>query len=141
MLEQIFITGAVTSGGAERAQLYSKLAEVCKPYTQRLHSPLDAMAFRGSNEERYRQAMKWISTSNLLIAEATFPSTGQGIEIQEACRNNIPIIVLAEKGSKVSSVVLGIPVLREVIYYESVGQVLQALDERLQNFLKPSHSQ
>ena len=40
---------------------------------------------------------------DLLIAEVSHPSTGQGIEIGRAEAFNIPIICIYEKGSKISN--------------------------------------
>lgn len=38
-----------------------------------------------------RQMVEW---ADLVVAEASFPSTGLGIELQIACARNIPIIVI-----------------------------------------------
>jgi hypothetical protein len=44
-----------------------------------------------------------IAESDYLLAEVSFPSTGQGIEIGWADTNNIPIICFYRSGSKISS--------------------------------------
>ena len=135
MMRQVLITGTVTSGGGERRPLYAALVATCQPYAERVYSPLDTMELQGSNKERYQRAIELVSTSDLVIAEASVPSTGQGIEIQEACRRNVPLIVLAKAGSKVSGLVLGTPVLREVIHYDDLEQLQQALKERLETLV------
>lgn len=47
------------------------------------------------------------------------PSTGQGMELQEAVRLNIPIIVVAKKGSKISSTVLGSGKIKGTLFYDT----------------------
>ncbi len=44
-----------------------------------------------------------IATSDYVLAEVSFPSTGQGIEIGWADANGIPIICFYRPGSKISS--------------------------------------
>ncbi|MDB5258993.1 MAG: hypothetical protein JWO73_201 [Candidatus Taylorbacteria bacterium] len=43
-----------------------------------------------------------ITTSDLMIAEVSFSSTGQGIEMGWANLSGVPIICMYKKGSKVS---------------------------------------
>jgi hypothetical protein len=139
VLDQIFLTGAVTTGGHERIELYTALADVCRRFTRRIHTPLDTMAFRGSDEERYRQAMSWVSTSKLIVAEATLPSTGQGMELQEACRNDIPVIVVHEAAATVSGLVRGLPMLREIISYRDADEASRRLADCLSQLVGGRH--
>jgi nucleoside 2-deoxyribosyltransferase len=44
-----------------------------------------------------------IPTCDAVIAEVSFPSTGQGIELGWADANNVPIICIYRKGSSVST--------------------------------------
>lgn len=39
---------------------------------------------------------------DLVLAEVSFPSTGQGIELGRADTSNIPIVCMYEQGSKIS---------------------------------------
>jgi|SRR5579859_2291548 len=126
-MKQILITGSVTNEGSNRIRLYTKLVETCHGFAEHVYSPLDTMKFQGSDKERYQRAITLISTSNLVIAEVSTPSTGQGMELQEACRHNIPVIALAEDNSKVSGLVLGLPSLLSVIYYSDPVTLLAAL--------------
>jgi hypothetical protein len=130
-MQQIVITGAVTSGGADRTALYSTLVEICQPHAKKVYSPLDVMVFRGTNEERYQRAVTLVESADLLIAESSLPSTGQGIDIQEANRDGVPILILAEKNSKVSGLVLGSPMIKAVIYYDDIDHLKRVLDEKL----------
>lgn len=44
-----------------------------------------------------------LKRTDLLVAEVSFPSTGQGIEIGQAKAANIPIVCFYKTGSKISS--------------------------------------
>ncbi len=59
---------------------------------------------------------------NSLIAEMSSPSTGQGMELQEAVRLNIPIII-AKNGSKISSTVLGSGKIKKVVFYDEKEEI------------------
>lgn len=135
MKKTVVITGPVSSSGADHTPLYEVLVETVGPFAAIVHSPLDTMAFRGSHADLYRRGMGLISESSLVIALVGAPSTGQGMEIQEASRNGIPLVAIAPVNSKVSAMVLGCPALREVIYYESHDQLRAALTERLPELL------
>lgn len=49
--------------------------------------------------------MELLKDTKVLIAEMSNVSTGQGMEIQEAVNLNIPILVIAKEGSKISGLV------------------------------------
>ena len=131
MLKQILITGSVTSAGHDNAPLYKELVSLCKSYANLVYSPLDTINFRGSDKERYQRAIKIVGSTDLMIAEMTVPSTGQGIELQEAFHKKVPVIVLASKYSKVSGLVLGAPNVKNVVYYENMRGLKETLKDIL----------
>ena len=89
------------------------------------------MAFEGSNEERYKRAMQLVNEAKLVIAEMSAPSTGQGMELQEAVKLEIPIIVVAKTGSKISGVLLGTNKVKAVIYYDDIEIMKAKLEKEL----------
>jgi len=89
------------------------------------------MAFEGSNEERYKRAMQLVNEAKLVIAEMSAPSTGQGMELQEAVKPEIPIIVVAKTGSKISGVLLGTNKVKAVIYYDDIEIMKAKLEKEL----------
>lgn len=131
-MKNIVITGAVTSGGGDRTPLYSMLVDVCKAFSENVYSPLDVMEFKGTNQERYARAVSLLEKADVLVAEASLPSTGQGIDINEANRNKVPIVIVAKAGSKVSGLVLGSPMIKGVIYYDSTDELRDLLSKELQ---------
>ena len=50
-----------------------------------------------------KDAKAVLKNMNILVAEASFPSTGQGIELAQASAANVPIICFFKTGSKPSS--------------------------------------
>lgn len=59
--------------------------------------------FLPHENDSYIDAKEIIKNSNLLLAEVSFPSTGQGIELGWADMLNIPIVCIHKEGSKISS--------------------------------------
>jgi len=127
----ILITGTVTSSSNENVEIYNEVIEICKKYSNDVYSPLDTMKFKGSNEERYKRAMELLQETKLIIAEISVPSTGQGMELQEAVRLGIPIIIIAKEGSKISGLLLGTKNIKSIIYYNDIETLKTKLGEEL----------
>ena len=104
---------------------YQKLVDICLDSGWNVKSPLDTMKFEGSNEEKYQRAMKLIKESDFIIAEMSIPSTGQGMELQQAIIEEKPILVIAKKDSKVSSLVTGSNGILDVLQYDDVDEILE----------------
>lgn len=121
--EKIMITGTITSAEPESLEIYKTLVEELEQYTKEIYSPLDTIKFKGTNEEMYARVMKLLKETNLVIAEMSSPSTGQGMELQEAVRLNIPIIIVAKTGSKISSTVLGSGKIKATLFYNSKEEI------------------
>lgn len=48
-------------------------------------------------------AVTELKRMDVLVAEASFPSTGQGIELAQAKAANVPIVCFYKRGAKISS--------------------------------------
>lgn len=66
---------------------------------------------------------------DLVVAEVSYPSTGQGIELGWANAAEIPIVCIFKAGSKLSSSLK--TVSRDFIEYESASDLIQKLDQYL----------
>lgn len=87
----------------------------------------------------YQRVMKLLQKTDLVIAEMSNPSTGQGMELQEAVRLNIPIIIVAKKGSKISSTVLGSGKIETTFFYddqEDIKENLSSILEKMYTYQK-----
>lgn len=115
--ENIMITGTITSAKEESLKIYEILVEELTKYANKIYSPIDTIKFKGTNEQMYTRVMKMLQETDLVVAEMSSPSTGQGMELQEAVRLNIPIIIVAKKGSKISGTVLGSGKIKATLFY------------------------
>ena len=69
---------------------------------------------------------------DLILAEVSFPSTGQGIELGWANAIKIPIICIYKRKSKISG---GLKVItKNFIEYETSQDLIKKLKEKLANF-------
>lgn len=116
--KNIMITGTITTAKEESLEIYKILVEELSLYSNNIYSPIDTIKFKGTNKEMYERVMKRLQNTDIVIAEMSSPSTGQGMELQEAVRLDIPIIIIAKNGSKISSTVLGSGKIKKVIFYD-----------------------
>ena len=130
-MKKILILGALPKDDAKK-ELYNSMISVCKEFSDDVKSPIDTANFKGSESERYERAFQTVKEGDIIIGEQSEPSTGQGMEIREAAVLGKPLIVVAKTGSKVSGLVKGCPVLKEIIYYDE----LEDLETKLSDALK-----
>ena len=114
----MLILGALPKN-KERKQLYKSIIVAIRKKIKMIGSPIDTAKFAGSDYERYKRALRKVDQADLIIAEQSKPSTGQGIEIGYAAVLKKPLLVVAKRGSKVSGLVKGSPILREIVFYDS----------------------
>lgn len=126
--KNIMITGTITSAKEDSLKIYETLVEELSQYTDKIYSPIDTIKFKGTNEEMYTRVMKLLQETDLVIAEMSSPSTGQGMELQEAVRLNIPIIIVAKVGSKISSTVLGSGKIKATLFYNDKDEIKKNLN-------------
>jgi nucleoside 2-deoxyribosyltransferase len=70
-----------------------------------------------------------IKDCDLLLAEVSYPSTGQGIELGWANVFNVPIICIFREGSKYSSS-LGL-IVDKFVSYKDVKDMIKQLDKAI----------
>lgn len=132
-INNIMITGAITSAKEDSLEIYEILTEELKQYSNKIYSPLDTIKFKGTAEEMYTRVMTILKETDLVIAEMSNPSTGQGMELQEAVRLDIPIIIVAKEGSKISSTVLGSGKVKKTFFYNNKEDIKGNLKNILEN--------
>lgn len=120
---RILITGTVLTANNDSIDTYNKLISLIDNTKFQISTPLDTMEFKGTDLERYERAMNLLKDTKLLIAEMSNPSTGQGMELQEAIRLNIPILIIAKNESKISSLIKGCRNVKHIIYYNDVEDI------------------
>lgn len=132
MKNKILITGTVMTADDDSIKIYDDLVNICKKVSDNIYSPLDTMKFKGNDTERYNRAMELLKETNIIIAEMSVPSTGQGMELQEAVSLDIPIIVIAKNGSKVSSLIKGSGKVKSILYYNNIEDIEKELIKQIE---------
>lgn len=129
--KQVLVTGAVLATDPELTDNYKKLNDTitCERYCLSIHSPLATMKFKGTDEERYVRAMELVGIADVIIAEMSNVSTGQGMELQEATRLGKPILVIARTGSKISGLIKGCPNVKNVLFYDDVYDISEDINK------------
>lgn len=74
-------------------------------------------------------AVEELKHTDVLVAEASYPSTGQGIELAQAKAANVPIICFYKAGAKTSSSLRF--VTNRVVEYTDVSDLLIKLQAEL----------
>ena len=128
---RVLITGAVLSSDTNSIDTYNKIISLIDNTKFEISSPLDTMKFKGNDFERYNRAMQLLEDTKLIIAEMSAISTGQGMELQEAANLNIPILVIAKSGSKISGLVKGCKNVKDIIYYNNIEEI----KDKILNFI------
>ncbi len=134
MTEKILlITGTVLDATKESSQKYQDIISICEKHTDnKIYSPLNTMQFKGNAREKYERAMNFVNNAVAIIAEVSIASTGQGMELQKAVDNNIPILLVSKKGNKVSSLLLGLDnVINHLTYQDSIFEI----EDKIKDFL------
>lgn len=134
--EIIFITGSVMNSDEESVSIYKSLLSMIDIENYQVSTPLDTMAFKGNDYERYERAMTLLKNTKLMIAEMSTTSTGQGMELQQAVIYNIPILVIAKQESKISSLVKGCKNVKNIIYYDKIDNIRSDVKKFINEQLK-----
>lgn len=90
-------------------------------------SPLDTVQFTGTDAQRYTHAQSAIRNAQRIIADASYPSTGMGMELGWCSLWNKEVVVIAKKASTVSGLIKGCPCVKKIIYYETIQDIAKAL--------------
>ena len=120
---RILITGSVMNSDEELVNIYKTIVSMIDASKFQISSPLDTMKFKGNDFERYERAMNLLQDTKLMLAEMSNVSTGQGMELQQAVILNIPILVIAKTGSKISGLVKGCKNVENIVYYNSINDI------------------
>lgn len=105
-------------------------------YKNKLYEPIKKSNLIKSNffffphEQKIINSKEIISNSDLIIAEVSLASTGQGIEIGWADSAKIPVLCIYEKGSKISSSLKF--VTDKFVEYESAEDMIS----KIKNYIK-----
>lgn len=104
-------------------------------YTNKLYNPIKSSDLLQSNtvflphENKVVNTKEIISNYDLVIAEVSLPTTGQGIELGWADYAKTPILCIYEKGTKISSSLKFIT--NQFIEYENSEDMIRKISDFL----------
>lgn len=75
-----------------------------------------------------------LEMSDIMVAYVGEPSTGTGIEMEYARRNRIPVILMYEKGKRISRMVRGCPAIDAELVYGNEDEACALLDQYLKQY-------
>jgi hypothetical protein len=70
---------------------------------------------------------------NLVLAEISHPSTGQGIELGWANINNIPIVCIYKKGQKYTGAINS--VTENILQYSDLDDILSEIEQLIEKIV------
>lgn len=134
-MSKVYIFGPVHIFGEDYLPLYKHLIQICsKHFDKVIGTYPDFWKSKEPPKEFYDRTYKIITDCDLFIGEVSSPSIGVGMEFQMAQEHNIPCIALVKKGIKPSSMILGIPCTKKVIYYTDLEDLSKQLIKAIKDF-------
>jgi len=133
-MKKVYVFGPIYLSGEDYLPVYKKINELCGKYFDKVIGTYpDFWDSKETPQEFYRRTYDTITKCDLFIAEVSSPSHGVGMELQMAVEHKIPVVVLvkADIDFSKSTMVLGLPTLKEVIRYRDTEGLLQKLDLEL----------
>jgi 2'-deoxynucleoside 5'-phosphate N-hydrolase len=139
-IHKVYISAALTQieNPIKSKEFYERIGSVCDAigfhsYVPHLHTdPVNNPDI--TPREVFEHDTHQVTTADLLIAYLGFPSFGVGMELAYAQGKNIPIILLYEKGKKISRYPRGIPCIIAEIQFNSHEEALIELKSILEKF-------
>lgn len=118
---QVYISGPLTN--SSKKELYELLGEEfekCGFSAYIPHQHTDPVKNSKITPEKvYQTDYRKIIESSLLVAYVGEPSLGVGQEIQIAAFHQIPILLVFEKGARVSRMTLGTPGVKQTFQFDT----------------------
>ena len=137
---QAYFSCSITGGRAEQ-QIYKKIVEHLQERGWVV--PTAHLAEAGVIDEEividprvvYQRDVRWVTESDILVAEVSTPSHGVGYEIALAELYKKPVFCCYQQGRKVSKMILGNenPIF-QIYAYKSIDDLFPTLDNFLTDF-------
>jgi nucleoside 2-deoxyribosyltransferase len=90
------------------------------------------------SKDVYQRDIAELDKSDIMIAYMGEPTTGTGIEIEHAHNTGKPVVILYEKGKKISRMLRGCPAVVKEIIFTSEKNACDQLKAFVTNFTKQS---
>lgn len=136
-MSSVYVFGPIYISGEDYLPVYKKLNQVSsKHFDKVIGTYPDFWDTKETPREFWDRTYSTIINCDLFIAECSSPSHGVGMELQMGQENDIPCIVLVKasvKGFENSTMVNGLPNLRNVVRYKDEQDLLEQVESLLQS--------
>lgn len=92
-------------------------------------------------EDVYKRDIQALEKSDIMISYISEPSTGTGIEMEHAEEKKIPVVLVYQKGTRVSRMTRGNPAVVKQIVYKDESDALTQLEAYLATVSRSPHTQ
>lgn len=134
-MKSVYVFGPIHLFGENYLEFYRRVNTLCGEYFDRVVGTYpDFWETNETPREFYDRTYETITKLDLFIGEVSSPSWGVGMEFQMAEEYDIPCIALCREGSETSSMIRGVPCLKQLIYYADVEDAVRKLEPILKDF-------
>lgn len=129
---RVYFCGAIRGGRRLQAR-YARFVGALEAagwavLTAHVASPdVQAVDQKATSPEILRRDMEWLGEADVVVAEATVPSLGVGIEIATALARGVPVVALVQDGTALSALVEGDQRIHLIRYQTEGGAVASLL--------------
>lgn len=137
-MKQVYISGALPNG--ETKEIYEVLGQAFEEAgfsTYIPHKHIDPVRdAEATPKEVYRTNCQKIFEASLVVAYVGVPSFEVGQEIQTANINQIPILLVYEKGKKVSRMTLGTEMVKQTFRFDTLKTLKEWVPKYMVQYAK-----
>ncbi len=145
-LKVAYVCGPLTELSTELARevkiFYERIGGVCKKITGVRafipHEHFDPLKHPNFTPQQVDEAERdqVCNKTSVLIVVPIAPSWGGGIEVEMANQSNIPVIIICEKGRKISRLLKGNPAVKTIVEYHTQDEAILKLKEVLSTLIR-----
>lgn len=138
--QQVYISGALAN--SDEKGFYEKIGKMADALGHDIYVPhFHADSVKNpdvSPKEVYETDMDEVSSSCLIIAYMETPSFEVGTELERASSSGIPIILASKEGTTVSRFILGIPMVKQKVFYKNESWAIKVLAQIIPTVILPA---
>ena len=134
-MRKILIIGGYSTTDENRKIVFQSIIEIAKANSVDVYSPFDTKKVICTDNELYERAIKLVKEADLIIAECSHPSTGMGMELQEAFRIEKPVIVTVKNDASLSRLIKGHVDDNHILRYKNIHDLKLLLEKELSKII------
>ncbi|CAI2552723.1 2'-deoxynucleoside 5'-phosphate N-hydrolase 1 [Apilactobacillus kunkeei] len=134
---KIYFAGSIR-GGREDVSVYNNIIKYLKTKGDVLteHVGDYSLSIKGQNQlsNSYirNRDIRWLKSSDILVAETSVSSIGVGYELSYAEKFNIPVIILHnDSKSQLSAMIEGTEYFNNIYHYKNINEALSYLEKKV----------